>query len=176
MTTKNFINSFILLLILPHFFSCLTAGTHGSIKAYNFPVTKLILQRALEEVISESPDILKDTTKNYIVDITNGKSDTILNNYCNDGQHYVTIQIGNKKIDNKMIEYTLQYVGSKEDWDTSKTSSLSVAYAYDENGKGGSDQDGGFSFKPSFQKEMTNFFESKFIDRLQKKIRGNEIK
>jgi len=170
MLTRKFINNFILFWGIIQFFSCLTAGTHGSIKAYDFPVPKKILQKAVEKVIAESNDIRKDTTRNYIINITNGKSDTIINSHYNDDQNYITIQIGNEKSGSGIKEYTFQYVGSKEEWDTSKNSSLSIAYAYDENGKGGSNEDVGISLKPLLKRKLTSFFESNFVDRIKSEL------
>ena len=125
--------------IIVYLYSCLTGGTHGSIKSYDFFVSKNTLQKAVEKIISESPDIHKDTVKNYIVNVTNGKNDTIINNRYNDGQNYVTIKIEGK-VKGGESEFTFQYVGDEKDWDTLKTSSLSIAYAYDEKSNGGRDR------------------------------------
>lgn len=168
MLPRKLINNFILFWITLQLFGCLTAGTHGSIKAYDFPVSKKILQKAVEKVISESNDIHKDTTRNYIINITNGKSDTIINNHYNDGQNYMTIQIGNNKNGSGIKEYTFEYVGIKEEWDTSKNSSLSIAYAYDENGNGGNNEDGGVSLKPFLKIELRSFFD-RIKSELEKK-------
>lgn len=159
---------FLFFLVVTQLYSCLTAGTHGSIKAYEFRVTKNILQNAVEKIIAESPNIHRDTSKNYMIDMTDGKSDTIINNHYNDGQVYLTIQIEGSV--SGLKEYTFQYVGNDKDWDTSMNSSLSIAYAYDENGKGGSNEDGGFSSKPLLRKSLTSFFEKNFIDRIKKEL------
>jgi len=146
----------------------LTAGTHGSIQSYYFPVTKKTLQTAVEKVITGSPDIYRDTGKNYIVEITNGKNDTIVNNRYNDGVNYVTIKIEPKVNSRETNEYTFQYVGDKKDWDTAKTSSLSIAYAYDENNNGGSKGNG--TLTPGLIKKLTELFESKFISRIKQEL------
>lgn len=155
-------------LIIIQLYSCLTAGTHGSIKTYDFPVSKKILQKAVEKVIVESPDIHRDTAKNYMVDITNGKNDTIINNRYNDGQNYVTIKIETKVNSGQGNEYTFQYVGDEKDWDTLKTSSLSIAYAYDENNNGGSNENG--QLTQSVRQKLMSLFENKFIDRIKKEL------
>lgn len=155
-------------LITIQLYSCLTAGTHGSIKSYDFPVSKKNLQKAVEKVITESTDIQRDTAKNYMVDITNGKNDTIINDRYNDGQNYVTIKIETKVNRREGGEYTFQYVGDKKDWDTLKTSTLSIAYAYDENNNGGSKEN--VRLTPSVREKLTSLFESKFIDRIKKEL------
>ncbi len=163
---RQYISAFIIIVQLC---SCLTAGTHGSIKAYDFFVSKKILQKAVEKIIAESSDIHRDSVKNYIVNITDGKNDTVINNHYNDGQNYVTIKIENNKKSGES-EFTFQYVGDKKDWDTMKTSSLSIAYAYDENGRGGSNEDGGISSAPLLRKNLINLFESKFINRIKTEL------
>ena len=71
---------FFLVLALIKLCSCLTVGRHGSIKAYAHPVSKNVFQKVVEKVIAENDDVKRDTTKNYIIDISNGKNDTIINN------------------------------------------------------------------------------------------------
>lgn len=73
--------------------SCIGAGTHGSIKTYEYPVPKAILQSAIETVMANGGNIYRDTTLNYIIDQTDGRNDTIYDNYYNDGEGYVTIYI-----------------------------------------------------------------------------------
>lgn len=174
MIYSRFINQcFLFFLVVTPLYSCLTAGTHGSIKAYDFNVSKKILQKTVEKVIAESPDVHRDTSKNYIIDITNGKNDTIISNHYNDGQFYLTIKI--EESGNRVKRYIFQYVGNEKDWDTSKNSSLSIAYVYDENGKGGSAEDGGFSSNPTLRKELISLFESTLIVRIKKELVGKEI-
>jgi hypothetical protein len=138
MTSKcsiDYIFKLPLLLFVFSFVGCLTGGTHGSIKSYGFKTDKNSLQSAVEKVISENDFIKRDTIKNYMIDVTSGRNDTIINNYYNDTVNYVTIYI--KTSDGKN-EYTIQYGGDKEYWDTSKISEISIAYAFDKNGSGGS--------------------------------------
>ena len=54
--TRNYV-MFISLIALLH--SCMSAGTHGSIKAYIYPTNKLVLQHAVEEVIATNKQIHK---------------------------------------------------------------------------------------------------------------------
>ena len=96
MSNSKLLKQFFFLLVLCiELCSCLTAGTHGSIKAYKYPVSKKVLQSAVEKIISESSDIHRDTTRNYIINATNGKNDTIIDNHYNDGEDYLTIKIEN---------------------------------------------------------------------------------
>ena len=157
--------------IIVHLCACLTGGTHGSIKSYDFFVSKNTLQKAVEKILTESPDIHKDTVKNYIVNITSGKNDTIMNNQYNDGQQYVTIKIEGK-VKGEESEFTFQYVGDEKDWDTLKTSSLSIAYAYDEKNNGGSNGNGGLSYSPLLKKKIIRLFETRFINRIKKELTG----
>jgi hypothetical protein len=166
---KKTISKLLLFALIGNLYSCLTAGTHGSIKDYNFLVPKNSLQKIAEEVISENPDIQKDTTKNYIVNITDGKNDTISNNRYSDDDNYVTVKISNT-INNEVGEFTFQYVGDQKNWDTSKSSSLSIAYAFDEKGNGGSNQNGDLTSNLELRTKLITLFESKFIDRINKKL------
>lgn len=156
-------------MLVMQLFSCLTAGTHGSIKAYDYPVSKNVLQKAIEKIIVESSDIQKDSTKNYMIDITNGKNDTIMDNQYNDGIEYLTINIGNEK-GKGTNKYIVQY-GNEGDEDTANTSFISIAYGYDKNGNGGSDGNGGVTwYKPFLKKKLINLFEEKFINRIDKEL------
>jgi len=172
MSYNKFSNQyFILYFALIQLCSCLNAGTHGSLGAYVFPVAKKDLQKVVEKIIAESPDIHRDTTKNYILDMTNGRNDTIINNHYNDGETYLSIKIENNGSGRETSQYTIQYVGTEEDWSTAKTSSLSIAYAYDENGKGGSENNGDVSSQTSIvRKKLIDLFERTFINRIKKEL------
>ncbi len=169
MTSRFNIHSIFKLLLLLFVFSfvgCLTGGTHGSIKSYGFQTDKNSLQSAVEKVIAVSDFIKPDTIKNYMIDVTNGRNDTIFNNRYNDTVNYVTIYI---KTSNGENEYTIQYVGDKEYWDTSKISELSIAYAFDKNGSGGSEGDGGINwYNWSLKKRLLEPFEKEFISKIEK--------
>lgn len=120
--------------------SCLTAGTHGSIKSYTYPVKKTVLEEAVNNVIAKNNNIQKVDTvqKNFIVDITNGKNDTIRSVH---NPAYVDIRISSSAFLNS---YTFQYVGSQDDWNRDTTSEISIAYAYDKEENGGSEANGDF--------------------------------
>ena len=150
---ERIISSFFLLLILVNFFGCLTAGTHGSIKAYVFPVPKNVLQKTINDVIEKELNL-------QVAPIT----DTFNSKYYNDGERYITINI---KVNGGHNEYIFQYIGDKENWDTSKNSEISIAYAFDKDNKGGSEGDGKLSFyKFELRKKLIDVFENEFIDKI----------
>ena len=163
-------------MLVMQLFSCLTAGTHGSIKAYDYSVSKNVLQKAIEKVIAESADIHRDSTKNYIIDVTNGKNDTIIDNQYNDGIEYLTINIDNNGKGKGTNKYIFQY-GTEGNEDTAKTSFISIAYGYDKNGHGGIDGNGGVAwYRPFLKKKLINLFEEKLINRIDKELGENTPK
>lgn len=149
------------------FQSCVLGGTHGSIKAYNYPVTKYTLEKAINSVISKKSNIkMADTTQqNYVIDLTGGKRDTLFTKHNN---CYVDFSLA---INQVVYEYEFQYVGTKEVWDTSKVSCLSIAYAYDDKYNGGSEGNGGFPwYKPSLKKKLVTVFENEFINKVDEEL------
>jgi hypothetical protein len=136
--------------------SCLSAGTHGSIKSYKFPVPKSLLDTAVKQVISSNRNITRSTTKAW--------NDTTQNDYYNDGRNYITFTI---KGNVSTIDYTLQFVGTEQDWDTSKASELSIAYAWDNDGNGGSEGRGNFPwYKFKLRKKVTSLLENEFLTKV----------
>lgn len=168
---KN-IRYFFLLLVMILFAGCISAGTHGSLKCYKYNVKKSVLQKTIEKVIANNKNIKRSdiTQKDYIIDVTKGTNDTIpSNNHFNDGVNYVTIKIDNRGTD---YEYTIQYVGDQSEWLSSKSSYISIAYAYDEEGNGGSDGNGNFPwYKPLFKKKILDVFEREFIENIDTELR-----
>ena len=144
------------------------AGTHGSIKAYHYPVTKSVLEKAVMTVLETKTNVFRDTIRNYMIDVTNGKNDTIENNYYNDGKNYLTIHI--KTLDN-LIDYTFRYLGDSLSWSSSPASEIFICYIYDEKGNGGSEGNGKWE-KTSSSKQtvMINLFETEFIDKIDKEL------
>ena len=171
MTLKHNIHNYLKLLFLLFILtleSCLTAGTHGSIKSYGFNTNKHILQEAVENTILKNKLIKLDTINNYMIDETNGRNDTIFDNYYNDRERYVTIYI---KVGNGYNEYIIQYAGDKEYWDTAKSSEISIAYAYDKNENGGSEGNGGVNwYNWALRKRLLKPFEREFISDLEREI------
>jgi hypothetical protein len=144
--------------------SCLTAGTHGSIKAYQFNVSKTILQKEVEDVIAFDPNLSIDSSRNYIIDVTNNKNDTIWDNHLNDGNRYVTISVKVPSSDSNGYKYIFQYTGTNIDWDTSKTSEISIVYAFNEKGHGGSNENGGLSGDfGSLKNKLIDVFTKSFV-------------
>lgn len=146
------------------------AGTHGSIKAYSYPVKKAVLEQAVNKVIANSNSITKiDTTqRNFIIDITHGKHDTIFHKI---DKAYVDIIISSG---NEVNTYTFQYSGSLEEWDTGRTSDISIAYAHDKSGDGGSEGNGDFPFyKLALKNKLTTIFEKELISKLDEKLGVN---
>jgi hypothetical protein len=130
--------------------SCmLSAGTHGSIKAYQYPFSKFTLDSAVQNVIALNPNIQRDTTKDYY----------------NDGHNYVTINI---KQPDMIYEYTFRYYGDSTDWNTSPGSSeLFICYAWDQNGNGGSEGNGGVTwYHWILKRRLLKPFETEFISKL----------
>lgn len=155
------------------FIGCLDAGTHGSIKYYEYQVDKYTLQKAVESIIANSKTVKRDTTKNYMVDNTHNRNDTIFSNYYNNGDTYVTINIHDGKIDNN---YIFRYSGDKADWDTSKTSYLSIAYAHDKDGNGGSEGNGGISwYNWSLKRRLLKPFEREFISKIDEELKQKHV-
>ncbi|MEO5889698.1 MAG: hypothetical protein ABIQ31_05560 [Ferruginibacter sp.] len=138
------------------FYGCLTAGTHGSIKSYQYIISKSHLENGINEILRNNKNIQRDTAKDW--------NDSTKNDYYNDGQTYITIVITERSISNT---YTFRYGGDKEYWDTSKNSFISIAYAYDKNGNGGSEGNGGFPwYKFGLKKKFTKLFEDEFIRKV----------
>lgn len=137
--------------------SCLSAGTHGSIGYYQYNVSKQILESAVRSVIKENSIVKQDTIKGY---------------YNNDTT-YITIYIIHANISN---EYTFRYGGNNEYWDTSKVSSISIAYAYNKERIGGSLGNGGIKLSDySLMKELIEPFEQIFIFKVNRKLGLNPI-
>jgi hypothetical protein len=142
---------------------CLTGGTHGSLKAFKFSVPKSILQNKVEEVINQNPKIA-------IAPITG----TFTSQYYNDGIRYVSINIADSE---DSLEYVFQYSGTDVDWDTSKTSTISIAYAFDQAGNGGSEGSNNFKWYNSKAKQrLVSVFEKELVSPLRQKLSNSNMK
>ncbi len=145
---------------------CLGAGTHGSLKGYRYPTTKQKLDSAVMFVIKNNPNIYRDTNNvNYIIDQTNGKNDTVIDNYYNDGKSYLTIKI---KTDKGQNEYTFRYDGGEKDWKTATTAGIFICYAYNELGKGGNESNGGVDSKTL--QYLTDVFEKELVHKIDTQL------
>lgn len=137
-----------LLLLLFGLIGCIGGGTHGYIKSYRYDTSKDVLEKAVHQIIANNPATHQDTVKDY---------------YNNDTT-YVTMVVIDKGLH---YTYTFRYYGSKEYWDTSKTSEIFIAYAYDQKRKGGSSGNGGvkwYNFR--LKKKLTAPFEHEFISKV----------
>jgi len=162
-------------LLLLELCSCFTAGTHGSIKTYEYPIPKPALQNTVKKVILESTDIHIDSVKNYIIDNSEGKSDTIIDNRYNDAEEYLTIKIENDESDKGSYKYIIQY-SETEGSESAAKSSISIAYTYDAGDNGGSVGNGGISWDTqSLKRRLVTLFERKFIDRIDKNLGKKHI-
>lgn len=129
-------------------YGCIGGGTHGYIKRYRYAVPKSILENAVHVAILKNPAIHQDSVKGYYNDDTNYVSINILDNHAK-------------------FTYTTHYFGGKEYWDTASTSAISIVYAHDDNGKGGSQGNGGVKwYNFSLKKKLTKPFEKEFISKI----------
>jgi hypothetical protein len=147
------------------------AGTHGSLKRYEYLTTKDKLDSAIIFVIKNNPKIFRDTVGNKIIaNVGNGKYDTIVDNSYNDGDRYVRIKI---KTEKGACEYTFRYYGDEEHWKTATTSQIFITYAYDEQRKGGSE--GNDEVDNKTIAHLTEVFEKEFVSNIDKKLNLTHI-
>jgi hypothetical protein len=145
------------------------AGTHGSIKGYQYPIIKDSLQKAIMSVIRANPNIYRDTSLDSLgsspaLDHSGSGGDySSGENYYNDIKHYVTIKITSGQ---KINEYIFRYYGYDNDWNTSTTSKIFICYAHDKDGNGGTEGNGDLTKKKA--KEFTEVFEKEFVDKVDK--------
>jgi len=123
-----------------------------------YPVTLLIYQNLFYK--KKVNDIIASSKNIQIAPIT----DSFASKEYNDGERYTTIIISKG---DQLNKYIFQYTGSNESWDTAKTSEVSIAYAFDKEGNGGSDGGGNFPFyKFRLKRQLVNTFKSEFIDKV----------
>jgi hypothetical protein len=163
-------SSFVIVLI--SLSSCfISAGTHGSIKGYQYETSKGNLQKAVMAVIKSNPNIFRDTSLDHLgssplLDSANSRGDySAGDNYYNDIKHYVTIKITPSE---GPYEYTFRYYGDDEDWKTSANSELFICYAYDQNHKGG--HEGDKELTDERLKKLTAVFENEFVSKISKEL------
>jgi hypothetical protein len=146
-------NPLFILLCVSLLIGCMGGGTHGSIECYQYQVPKSELEKAVKMVISTTSTIKQDSIKEYY----------------NDDTTYVTIKVYEKE---EINEYIFRYGGGKQYWDSSKTSSVFIAYAHNKEGKGGSSGNGGvkwYNFK--LKEELTGIFERGFIEKIDQELK-----
>lgn len=134
--------------------SCIGGGTHGSIKAYQYSVSKYTLDSNVQKVLASSPNIQVDTLKDYY----------------NDEHTYVTMEI---KQPDMTYRYTFRYGGDTTYWNTSHNlSDLFICYAWDENANGGSEGHGEVNwFHWTLRRRLIKPFEKEFISKLDNMLK-----
>lgn len=139
-----------ILLLGSAFNACIGAGTHGSIKAYKYFTSKYDLEKAIHQVINESKVVKQDSARDYY----------------NDDTSYITISINENGL---LYSYTFRYFGDKEYWDTSTSSEIFIAYAYDEKRNGGSEGNGRFRwYNNKLKRKLTAAFEKEVVSKIDK--------
>jgi hypothetical protein len=144
--------------LLAHMFS---AGTHGSIKGYQYPVSKERLEDAINLVILENNSLKRPPQEDTLVFNPN-RADY----YNSDG--YVTLSISAPKEYN----YIFRFRGGEEDWKNSPDQSeIFICIASDNLGNGGSEGLGGVEwYRWGVKDKLTDYFEKNFIVKLDKKL------
>ncbi len=155
---------------------CIGAGTHGSIKGYRYAVHKDTLQRAIMEILRHDPNIRRDTSLDYLGSSPLLDSGALGNfsandNFYNDIKHYMTITVMSGSDTN---EYTFRYYGPDEEWKTENSSAIFICYANDKSGNGGSEGNGGVTWRtPILKKKLTSVFEKEFVSKVDKLLKMN---
>jgi hypothetical protein len=164
---KKEINILLFIILATSITGCfIGAGTHGSLKGYQYQTKKDKLNRVVMYVIKNNPKICRDTIgSKFLANVGNGKQDTIIDNSYNDGHEYVSIKIKTQK---GQCNYTFRYYGDEEHWKISKTSEIFICWAYDEFGKGGSEGNGGVDSKTL--NYLTGVFEKELVSNIDKKL------
>ena len=124
----------------------LGAGTHGSIKRYQYTVTKYELEKAVKKILVNSLHVKYD------------KFDSI--DVFNENATYLKIIINQSDGDYK---YTFRYYGDSLDWKKSKNSELFITHAFDKDGNGGHEGDKGLV---KAEDKLITIFESEFISKV----------
>ena len=152
--------SFLLVIIIA-IISCNLVGGAGGIKAYQYPVTKFELEKAVDSLIKNNTNIQRDTVDNYYTYVDSNKQERkIHDNYYNDGIGYLTLNIVGHGL---AYQYIIRYYGDTSYWRTSANSEIFIVYA---NG-----YSAGYSkISRKLKKEITGLFESEFIDKLDKQL------
>ena len=133
------------------------AGTHGSIKGYQYSVSKALLSDAVNNVIKNDTTIHLDPKRGYY----------------NDNVNYFTITIKSAGDEN---EYTIRYLGDSSTWSTSSTSEIFICYIYDEKGNGGSAGNDNWEKTPDdIKKKMVDLFETKFVNKIDRALQVEHV-
>ena len=120
-------------------------GGAGKIKGYQYPVTKVELEKAIQAVLKNGTNVHRDTNLYFyssydsINKVTTESSDSTkgsvrVTQYYNDGVNYLTVYISANGF---RYEYILGYYGDSTYWKESQNSEIAIIYAYDEKNNGG---------------------------------------
>lgn len=174
MKTKNQFSAFLALTLYNCVFLIFGCGTHGSIQGYRYCTTKDKLENAVMTVINHNPNILRDTSLDYLgssplLDHSGDSSYKYQTgkNFYNDIKHYVTIKIASGQ---DTYNYTFRYYDSDASWFNSQFSEIFICYARNKNGSGGSEGQHSFRFKKRLKKELTDIFETEFVSKIDKEL------
>ena len=142
---------------------CIGAGTHGSLKSYEFGVNKDSLSTSIVEIINSNPNIHVDTVGRMIIAPTDasGKLDTIYDHGYNDGERYVRIKV---RTDRGWCDFTFCYSGTEAEWGSLPRSKFFICFAFNEVGEGGSEGYGGVDRK--LLNYLTEVFERELVNKL----------
>jgi len=139
-------------LLATYLTSCfISGGTHGSLEEYQYPTTKVNLEKALLNIIESNPNITR-------------QSDTAFDQYYNE-RGYLTLTI---KKDSAENEYVIRFYGDSLYWETAKVSELFICYAYDKYRNGGSEGNGGVRRK--VLRPLLEVFESEIIRKIDSSL------
>lgn len=137
-------------------FSNFGAGTHGSVEAYSFPVSKYELEEIINTIIKDNKKIQRDTNK--------------IDSYYNQGG-YVTLYIYEKGNAHK---YTFRYFGGEEYWNEHLTTSeLFICYLYNDQGKAISERNDNINDHLEFVHSELELFESELVNKITEEINAH---
>ncbi|MCB9359959.1 MAG: hypothetical protein H6587_02810 [Flavobacteriales bacterium] len=146
----TFINS---IGVVAFFAFCSTAGTHGSLAGYSYPISKKSLEKTINAVIEENDFIERPTSSDY---------------YNSDG--YITILIGHSA----KHKYVFRFYGGEEHWKNNPNQSeIFICYAYDEYGYAQSE---GNDIEELTKYKVVKFFELSFVSKLDEKLKLKHLK
>ena len=147
-------------LVLIFLCGCLSAGTHGSIKTYDFCASNQDVRKAVYQIFQEDSTV-------YRRQVMKPTDSTVLDQY-NDGVKYIYFYISQAK---DAFQYIVRFAREKEPEDSAKHTTLFIAYCYNRNGEGGSEGNGGFDqLDKSTQNKLIGLFESRIVYKIQRKI------
>lgn len=151
------INLLLLVFVMAGCIFNMGGGTHGSIKGYEYPVTKAELAGVINKIIQSDTSLRQDFRADYY----------------NDTKNYITLNI---KSHANEVEYIFRYFGDSSYWAHSSSSEIFICYVYDHKGNGGSEGNGKWDKTDSkIQDSLVNLFETKFVSRINSELNQKAI-